>query len=133
LRENDPPISFSGHIRLSSPSVCKQRKEKKPIQYGFADDIFMYGMSLYEIAQGYTGDNRIWPNLGNWEAADKIIAGERPPITRKISPNFLKLIQDCWQQESGNTPDRTNSAYIFPPHIFSSPPRNYFFPSTNST
>ena len=60
----------------------------------------MYGMSLYEILEGYQGESRVWPNLGNWQVADKIIAGERPPITRNVSKKFQSLIEDCWHQES---------------------------------
>src|SRR4051794_27747909 len=58
-----------------------------------AQDVFMFGMAMYEILEGYKGHDRLWP-LKNHEVIDKIIAGERPPITVKNSdPEFVKLMK----------------------------------------
>ena len=50
---------------MSAPEVLTCRKNNKPIIYSFASDIYMFGMAMYEVMQGYQGGNRIWNLRGN--------------------------------------------------------------------
>jgi hypothetical protein len=92
LHQKDQPITFSGHGRLSSPQVLVCRKDRKPIPYTAEDDVFMFGMAMYEVLNGYHHD-RVWPGVPNNTVMDKIIQGERPPIPpKKGHPDFVKRI-----------------------------------------
>jgi len=70
LLKDDSPITFCGHRKFCSPQVIKQRLNNQPIQYSFADDVYMFGMSLFEVLQGYK-EKRVFPELSESQAMQK--------------------------------------------------------------
>jgi serine/threonine protein kinase len=74
--------------------------------YGFAVDVFAYGMMLWAVL----ADAEPFPGITNkFTIAQKIIQGERPMIPPFVSASSRKLIEACWD---GNPSARPTFADI---------------------
>ncbi len=127
MKETDKPITFSGHMRLSSPEVLVCKRDHRPIEYTYASDVFMFAMSMYEVTHGYEED-RVWPRVPTriliallpllhirysqgedhrWRKVRQVtgIMDIRPPLRqKKINLKFLKLMQECWEHDPKKRP-----------------------------
>ena len=73
----------------------------KAEEYTEKADVYSYGVMLYELAsrQDFFGDTKFMSALEN-----RVIEGERPVIPTGTPPEFLKLIELCWDGDPENRP-----------------------------
>jgi serine/threonine protein kinase len=73
--------------------------------YGFAVDVYAYGMILYELVTGIP----IWETLAGefpspFQLRKFVNEGQRPQIPSWVSDNYRELITSCWAQDPSQRP-----------------------------
>jgi hypothetical protein len=70
-------------------------------EFNFKVDVYAFGILMYMVVTGLEP----FPNLKTQFAiAQKVMAGDRPPIPDSISPAFRSLITECWHPDPSLRP-----------------------------
>lgn len=78
--------------------------------YGPEADVYGFGIVLWEII---SGKNPYGPMPHNFDLAQSIMNGTRPPIGRNVPDELSELIQKCWSQDLKSRPSAKDLHLIF--------------------
>jgi serine/threonine protein kinase len=89
-------LSNIGTTRWCAPELLSGQ------EYDTSVDIFSFGIVLWEIWCRKLPFNTY---SFDYEAADAIRRGERPPVPSDCSSCYYELMKQCWSHNKGQRPD----------------------------
>ena len=97
--------------RFEAPEVLTQYEQKSAsFQYQPASDVFSYAMVMYCL---FAKTNTPFPSLNNYEAAETVKNGGRPPLPT-LSQEWFALLNSCWSQQASDRPSFRDIVKNFP-------------------
>lgn len=100
LTDFKPDVEGNSHIQLGTPFwLAPEAMENQ--QFSEASDVYSFGMIIWEMFTRQIP----FPNMNPHQAALAVISEDkRPDIPKFVPPNFVTLIESCWQRDPKKRP-----------------------------